>query len=331
MIPWTMCSLWYDTWPWCREPRRLSYKQHKLLTMVFLKIHALRQTRVLCCRLWYLKRHISWSPWLLSSDLCTSVCFPSDACVSMWLSASLVWEHAQTAWPISLVLSRRVLTKYQLLFRHLFHCKHVERQLCQVWHEHQVSLLALRMSRASTLDNGVVCLITKHQAHYQGVICVSCMCFVTALSIEVCLLAAYWPLSQVTVFASGGRAIWQCFASARKHLISFMSFAIYSQSSKNGESWNSLCTLFVNGCFGVPLMLAEVHTLGQHSRRVSCSFILLVSPHDAFHAKLWVLHDGGGARTELACHGGKASWSIQYWSGMTCGHCFWGPSVMMIS
>jgi len=43
----------------------------------------------------------------------------------------------KTAWPISLVLSRRVLTKYQLLFRHLFHCKHVERQLCQVWHEHQ--------------------------------------------------------------------------------------------------------------------------------------------------------------------------------------------------
>jgi len=40
-------------------------------------------------------------------------------------------------WPVSLVLSKRALTKYQLLFRHLFHCKHVERQLCQTWQQHQ--------------------------------------------------------------------------------------------------------------------------------------------------------------------------------------------------
>ena len=32
-------------------------------------------------------------------------------------------------WPLSLVLSRKALTKYQFIFRLLFHCKHVERQL----------------------------------------------------------------------------------------------------------------------------------------------------------------------------------------------------------
>ena len=45
-------------------------------------------------------------------------------------------------WPVSLVLSRRALTKYQLLFRHVFHCKHVERQLCRAWQTHQATRAA---------------------------------------------------------------------------------------------------------------------------------------------------------------------------------------------
>lgn len=36
-------------------------------------------------------------------------------------------------WPVSLVLNRKALTRYQMLFRHLFYFKHVERQLCNVW------------------------------------------------------------------------------------------------------------------------------------------------------------------------------------------------------
>ncbi|XP_063951039.1 gamma-tubulin complex component 2-like [Lytechinus pictus] len=36
-------------------------------------------------------------------------------------------------WPESLILSRKALTKYQMLFRHLFYCKHVERTLCNIW------------------------------------------------------------------------------------------------------------------------------------------------------------------------------------------------------
>ncbi|MFS7916904.1 putative gamma-tubulin complex component protein [Helianthus anomalus] len=40
-------------------------------------------------------------------------------------------------WPLSLVISRKALTKYQLVFRFLFHCKHVHRQLCAAWEVHQ--------------------------------------------------------------------------------------------------------------------------------------------------------------------------------------------------
>jgi len=36
-------------------------------------------------------------------------------------------------WPLSLILSKKALTKYQMLFRHLFYGKHVERQLCSLW------------------------------------------------------------------------------------------------------------------------------------------------------------------------------------------------------
>ncbi|XP_027335967.1 gamma-tubulin complex component 2 isoform X2 [Abrus precatorius] len=40
-------------------------------------------------------------------------------------------------WPLSIVLSRKALTKYQLIFQFLFHCKHVDRQLCGAWQIHQ--------------------------------------------------------------------------------------------------------------------------------------------------------------------------------------------------
>ncbi|KAH9500248.1 Gamma-tubulin complex component 2 [Bulinus truncatus] len=51
-------------------------------------------------------------------------------------------------WPLSLVLSRKALTRYQILFRHLFYCKHVERQLCNVWiGNKQTKLYSLTSSR----------------------------------------------------------------------------------------------------------------------------------------------------------------------------------------
>ncbi|KAE8283922.1 Gamma-tubulin complex component 2 [Larimichthys crocea] len=36
-------------------------------------------------------------------------------------------------WPLSLIINRKALTRYQMLFRHMFSCKHVERLLCNVW------------------------------------------------------------------------------------------------------------------------------------------------------------------------------------------------------
>ncbi|XP_055677450.1 gamma-tubulin complex component 2 homolog isoform X2 [Lutzomyia longipalpis] len=36
-------------------------------------------------------------------------------------------------WPVSLILNPFIICKYQMLFRQLFYCKHVERQLCKVW------------------------------------------------------------------------------------------------------------------------------------------------------------------------------------------------------
>lgn len=40
-------------------------------------------------------------------------------------------------WPLNLIISRKCLTKYQILFRHLFYCKYVEKQLCNTWLLHQ--------------------------------------------------------------------------------------------------------------------------------------------------------------------------------------------------
>jgi len=39
-----------------------------------------------------------------------------------------------TLWPVSLVFSQGVVAKYQLIFRHLFFCKYVERRLCDLWY-----------------------------------------------------------------------------------------------------------------------------------------------------------------------------------------------------
>ncbi|KAF0711813.1 Aste57867_5071 [Aphanomyces stellatus] len=48
-------------------------------------------------------------------------------------------------WPLSLVISSGALNKYQMIFRHLFFCKHVERRLCDAWRNHQSTKeLALR-------------------------------------------------------------------------------------------------------------------------------------------------------------------------------------------
>jgi gamma-tubulin complex component 2 len=43
----------------------------------------------------------------------------------------------KVSYPLSLVLNRKHLVKYELLFRHLFNCKCVERSLCGAWLRHK--------------------------------------------------------------------------------------------------------------------------------------------------------------------------------------------------
>ncbi|XP_014516269.1 gamma-tubulin complex component 2 isoform X1 [Vigna radiata var. radiata] len=68
-------------------------------------------------------------------------------------------------WPLSIVLSRKALAKYQLIFRFLFHCKHVDRQLCGAWQIHQgVRALNTRgtaISRSSLLCRSMLKFINS--------------------------------------------------------------------------------------------------------------------------------------------------------------------------
>eukprot|EP00929_Paragymnodinium_shiwhaense_P097537 TRINITY_DN59193_c0_g1_i1.p1 TRINITY_DN59193_c0_g1~~TRINITY_DN59193_c0_g1_i1.p1 ORF type:complete len:1038 (-),score=126.78 TRINITY_DN59193_c0_g1_i1:350-3463(-) len=43
----------------------------------------------------------------------------------------------KTSWPLSIVFSRALLLKYQVIFRHLLFCRYVERKLVDVWVDHQ--------------------------------------------------------------------------------------------------------------------------------------------------------------------------------------------------
>ncbi|XP_016977059.1 gamma-tubulin complex component 2 homolog isoform X2 [Drosophila rhopaloa] len=45
----------------------------------------------------------------------------------------------EVKWPVSLVLNHIAISKYQMLFRQLFYCKHVERQLCKIWKENAIA------------------------------------------------------------------------------------------------------------------------------------------------------------------------------------------------
>ncbi|CAL5394570.1 unnamed protein product [Camellia sinensis] len=55
----------------------------------------------------------------------------------MQIVVNLVQETYEVQWPLSLVISRKALTKYQLIFRFLFHYEHVDLQLCGAWKIHK--------------------------------------------------------------------------------------------------------------------------------------------------------------------------------------------------
>ncbi|KAK4057423.1 gamma tubulin complex Spc97/GCP2 subunit Alp4 [Microbotryomycetes sp. JL221] len=54
--------------------------------------------------------------------------------------------------PLSLVISRKTILRYQLLFRHLLQLKHAERVLAETWTEHTKSILWRTRSKYSELE-----------------------------------------------------------------------------------------------------------------------------------------------------------------------------------
>jgi gamma-tubulin complex component 2 len=43
----------------------------------------------------------------------------------------------RTCWPVSIIFSKALMLKYQVIFRHLLFCRYVERKLVEVWTDHQ--------------------------------------------------------------------------------------------------------------------------------------------------------------------------------------------------
>lgn len=58
---------------------------------------------------------------------------------------ALILDYTVT-FPLSLVISRKALTKYQLLFRHILNMKHVEDMLCDTWMDQKNTLWKSRSS-----------------------------------------------------------------------------------------------------------------------------------------------------------------------------------------
>lgn len=53
------------------------------------------------------------------------------------------------------LLHRKALTRYQMLFRHMFYCKHVERQLCSVW-------ISNKAAKQHALHSAKWCVLCPH-------------------------------------------------------------------------------------------------------------------------------------------------------------------------
>ncbi|EGC38081.1 hypothetical protein DICPUDRAFT_53526 [Dictyostelium purpureum] len=50
---------------------------------------------------------------------------------------SLAFNY-NVGWPLSLIIGKKSIIKYQIIFRHLFLCKHVEKILVDTWSQHQI-------------------------------------------------------------------------------------------------------------------------------------------------------------------------------------------------
>ena len=72
----------------------------------------------------------------------------------------------EVAWPSSIMLSKRAVVKYQLVFRHLFRTKRVEKRLLAVWTSHQATKDVFRGASRARRDLGRVFLLRGRMLHF---------------------------------------------------------------------------------------------------------------------------------------------------------------------
>lgn len=76
-------------------------------------------------------------------------------------------------WPVSLIINRKAIACYQMLFRHLFYCKYIERLLCRVWVSNKIAKtfthqVAMSYRQAFSLRQRMLDCI-QHLAYYMMV------------------------------------------------------------------------------------------------------------------------------------------------------------------
>lgn len=79
----------------------------------------------------------------LSNSVMSSISLSSGPELSG--NEALILDYTVT-FPLSLIISRKALTKYQLLFRHILNMKHVEDLLCDAWLDQKNALWKKRSS-----------------------------------------------------------------------------------------------------------------------------------------------------------------------------------------
>ena len=75
---------------------------------------------------------------------------------------AFVLDFHTVPFPLSLILSRHTILNYQLMFRHLFFAKHVERRLVGTWLDHQV----IKEYQTLRKDLGRTYLIRQRMLHF---------------------------------------------------------------------------------------------------------------------------------------------------------------------
>ena len=121
---------------------------------------------------------------------------------------------SQVEWPMSIVVSKMAMLQYQLIFRHLFELKHVERQLNAAWQLYQTTRGLYRQVQLIKS----VCMQCRYPVCAQPLLhC--CLAADAALLAQPaiaptvslhCSTAAWWPAAAPGVLCMLGLPSWGC-------------------------------------------------------------------------------------------------------------------------